>query len=69
VTRLVEVGKSIEVDAEIVPVFTRWRVTCRRCGAIFYVDTEPNSASEDILKLEETHCGLHPSESAVIELV
>jgi len=57
VTRLVEVGKSIEVDAEIVPVFTRWRVTCRRCGAIFYVDTDPESGGGEILELGDIRCG------------
>ncbi len=55
---MVEVGKSIEVDAEILPVFTRWQVCGRGCGAIFYVDTEPESGGEEILELGDIRCGL-----------
>jgi phage terminase large subunit GpA-like protein len=58
-----------KVGLEISPVFTRWQVRCQRCGAIFYVDTEPESTGEEIFELEDTHCGLHPSESSVVELV
>jgi len=38
-------------------------------GAIFYVDAEPESTGEEIFELEDIHCGLHPSETSVIELV
>jgi len=61
--------KTTNVGLAISPVFTRWQVHCQRCGAIFYVDTEPESTSEEIFELEDTYCGLHPSESSVIELV
>ncbi len=62
-------GNTTKVGLEISPVFTRWQVHCRRCGAIFYVDGEPESTGEEIFELEDIHCGLHPNESSVIELV
>jgi hypothetical protein len=61
--------KTTKVGLEISPVFTRRRVHCQRYGAIFYVDTEPESTGEEIFELEDIYCGLHPSESSVIELV
>ena len=66
---MIETRKASKVGVEISPVFTRWQVHCKKCGAIFYVDTEPDSTGEGILKLEDVHCGLHPNESSVIELV
>lgn len=57
-----------EVVLEITPVFTRWQVSCRKCGTIFYVDTETDTISGEILKLEDLQCGLHPNEDPVIEL-
>ena len=61
--------KTTKVGLAISPVFTRWQVHCQNCGAIFYVDTEPESTGEEIFELEDIHCGLHSSESSVIELV
>jgi phage terminase large subunit GpA-like protein len=61
--------ETTKVGLAITPVFTRWQVHCRKCGAIFYVDVEPESTGEEIFELEDIHCGLHPSESSVIELV
>jgi phage terminase large subunit GpA-like protein len=61
--------KTTKVKLEVCPVFTRWQVRCKRCGALFYVDTEPHSTDEEILELKDTHCGSHPNESSVIELV
>jgi len=66
---MIEVENVTKVGLEISPVFTRWQVHCRKFGAIFYVDTEPESTSEEIFELEDIYCGLHPSESSVIELV
>jgi phage terminase large subunit GpA-like protein len=60
---------ATNVGLEITPVFTRWQVHCQKCGAIFYVDAEPESTGEEIFELEDIHCGLHPSESSTIELV
>jgi len=64
-----EARKTTNVGLAISPVFTRWQVHCQRCGAIFYVDAEPKSTGREIFKLEDIHCGLHPSESSTIELV
>jgi len=61
--------KATKQGLEIFPVFTRWQVHCQDCGAIFYVDAEPDSTGEEIFELEDIHCGLHPSESSTIELV
>jgi len=66
---MIKARKAIQVGLEVCPVFTRWQVRCENCGAIFYVDTEPESAGEEILELEDIYCGLHPNESSVIELV
>ena len=60
---------ATNVGLEISPVFTRWQVRCHGCGATFYVDTDPESSGEEIFKPEDIYCGLHPSESSVIELV
>jgi len=60
---------ATNVGLEITPVFTRWQVHCQKCGAIFYVDAEPESTGEEIFELEDIYCGLHPSESSVVELV
>ncbi|MDY6918408.1 MAG: hypothetical protein SVP26_10800 [Chloroflexota bacterium] len=59
----------VQVRLETVPVFTRRQVHCKYCGVVFYVDTERNSAGEEILTLEDIRCGYHPSEGSVIELV
>jgi hypothetical protein len=64
-----EIEDMIDVVLEIHPVFTRWQVSCKKCGNVFYVDTEPNSIGEEIAVLEDIHCGLHPCEGSVIELV
>jgi len=66
---MIEAEGAAKLGLEIRPVFARWQVCCQRCGAIFYVDTEPESSGEVIFELGDAHCGLHPSESAVIELV
>jgi phage terminase large subunit GpA-like protein len=66
---MIEVEKTTNIGLEISPVFTRWQVRCRKCGTIFYVDTEPESTGEEIFELEGIYCGLHPSESSVVELV
>jgi len=64
-----KVRNATNVGLEITPVFTRWQVHCQKCGAIFYVDAEPESTGEEIIELEDIYCGLHPSESSVVELV
>jgi phage terminase large subunit GpA-like protein len=66
---MIQARKTTNVGLEISPVFTRWQVHCRKCGAMFYVDTEHESTGREIFKLEDIHCGLHPSESSTIELV
>lgn len=66
---ITKAGKATKVGLEICPVFTRWQVHCRKWGPIFNVDTEPESSGYEILKLGDIRCGLHPSQSAVIELV
>lgn len=66
---MIEVEQAANTGLEICPAFTRWQVRCRKCGAIFYVDTEPGSTGEEILELEGIYCGLHPSECSVIQLV
>jgi hypothetical protein len=66
---MIEVEKATKAELEISPVFTRWQVHCRKCGAVFYVDTEPESPGEEIFELEDIHCGSHPGESSVVELV
>lgn len=66
---MIEERRATKEELDVLPVFTRWQVRCKGCGALFYVDTEPNSAGEEILELEDVHCGLHPSESSVVELV
>ena len=58
----------IEAGLEILPVFTRWRVLCKKCNTVFYVDTVANSTGNEITRIEDIHCGLHPSESSVISL-
>ena len=58
----------IEVTLEIFPVFARWQVCCKKCNTVFYVDTKPNSTGTEIMRLEDIHCGLHPSEGSVIHL-
>lgn len=65
---MLEVGKLVEMGLQICPVFARWQVHCKRCDAMFYVDAEPVGTGEEILELEDIHCGLHPGESSVIEL-
>ena len=66
---MIQARKTTNIGLEISPVFTRWQVHCHRCGVIFYVDTESESTGEEIFELEDIYCGLHPSESSVIELV
>lgn len=66
---MIQGRKTTNVRLEISPVFTRWQVHCRKCSAMFYVDTEPESTGEEIFKLEDICCGLHSSESSVIELL
>ena len=66
---MIGVKKVTKVGLEIYPVFTRWQVYCRKCGAIFYVDIEPENTGEEILELRDIYCGSHPSESSVVELV
>ena len=67
--KMIVVKKATKVGLEISPVFARWQVCCKRCGAIFYIDTEPESTGEEILEIADIHCGLHPGESSVVELV
>ncbi|GAI10572.1 unnamed protein product [marine sediment metagenome] len=66
---MLEVGKLVEMGLEICPVFTRWQVRCKKCGSIFYVDTEPESIGEEILEMGNINCSSHPGESSVVELV
>jgi len=66
---MIQARKTTNVGLEISLVFTRWQVHCRKCSAIFYVDTEPKSTGEEIFELEDNYCGLHTSESSVIELM
>ena len=63
-----EIKDMIEVRLEIQPVFKRWQVSCKKCSNVLYVDTDPNSIGEEIVVLEDIHCGLHPYEGSVIEL-
>jgi hypothetical protein len=58
-----------ESELEISPVFIRWQIRCKECNIVFYVDTESDSLGEEIVELEDIHCGFHPPESSIIELV
>jgi len=58
----------IELELELLPVFTRWQVRCKKCDSIFYVDTEPDSNGKEILEIEDALCSLHPVEDSIIEL-
>ena len=58
------------IDIRAWPVFTRWQIRCSKCGALFYIDSEPECTKEQILglELEDMGCEYHPTEGAVIEL-
>ena len=43
----------LDTDIEACPVFVRWQIRCPKCGITFYVDSEPESAKEDILNLND----------------
>ena len=55
-------------DIKVCPVFTRWQVRCSKCGITFYVDSEPEANKDDILKLNEVKCEIHPKEDSVLML-
>jgi hypothetical protein len=59
-------GKNRRIEA--CPVFMRWQVNCLQCGITFYVDTEPETTKEDILKLEFLKCESHPLGNKVLTL-
>ena len=58
----------VEIRLDAFAVFKRWQVRCEWCGAMSYVDTEPNSKIDELAALGEIRCGLHPREGSVIEL-
>ena len=65
---MIQTRKTTNVGLGISPVSTRRQVHCQRCGAIFYVDTEPKRTAEETFELKDIRCGAHPGESSVIEL-
>jgi len=56
----------LDIDMQVCPVFVRWQIYCPKCRITFYVDSEPESAEEDIMKLDEMNCGYHPKEDSVV---
>jgi len=59
----------LDQDITACPVFTRWQVQCPKCGITFYIDSEPESVKNEILKLKEIKCEYHPKEDSVVMLV